>query len=212
MNIATLDPFSTQDHRRRFLTRPGWLVRLARLGRLAGADYMLVGVIADVDVDAGEAGIVYGIADTSAVSRIETEIGSLAAVMDRVATIRIMAETTHSPRLAGLGKDADAASQRHSIPVFEEWIDPQRFPATSEEPRLYGAYLEQQKAKADFVRRRELALGLRQQWSIAEMNHRRDWPAWLPPWCCEVIREHSRHWIELPPAPVPDAKTRALKA
>src|SRR4030095_5612538 len=82
-----------ENWRRRFSVRPAWMVRAAPLGKLRGLDHVLVGALLDDGADTGESAICYGIADTVAVSMIESELGSpLESILDKGVTLRATVE------------------------------------------------------------------------------------------------------------------------
>lgn len=166
--------------------RPGWIVRTADLGRLAGEHCTLIGALRDCNCEAGA--IDYGIASDSQLAAIE---GQLAAPLDRVfddgLLLRVVVCTVPAPaRLTNL--ELLPLESVGSVPVYDM-------------PERMDSARRQKHERTVFGQQATAALALRQRWSLSEMKHRADFPTWLPPWVCEIIREDSRAWLELPNAP-----------
>lgn len=169
------------------LIRPGIIVRLAHLGRLDGDDHALIGTATDFTFT--EATIVWGIASAPDIAGIELTLAApLFAVMDEGRTVRVTSYTRPTPqRIIAIepmppepeaGKTYAYDSLRASIAA-----------------NVYAA-------AARSAQQREDALKLRLPvWDVASMKHRGDFPAWLPEFAREILRESSRVWLELQNAP-----------
>lgn len=170
------------------LIRPGWLARLANLGRLGGEEHHLIGVA--TDFSANEAGITYGVLTTSERAAVESNLGAtFAEVMGEGRTIRATAITRPAPQRLIAIEPAPVEMETTTLHAYGE-------------AQREASAIRAQAAGVRFAETREAALGLRKPaWNVADMEHRGAFPAWFPESARELVREHSRTWLELPPAP-----------
>ena len=185
----------------RYSLRPAWLVTVAPLGRLAGDDCTLIGLCRDWHAEDGR--LDWGIATGADVTRLEMQTGK------RLTDLFEKGETVE-------GWISDAPSRVVDLKALEVRQSSPARPATASSTQLqklstnatryedFAAAVAEAGVMVERVeKQREAALALRKTWSISEMKHRSDWPAWLPGWIREVVKESSRTWLELPNAPVP---------
>lgn len=187
-SFSTFNPPQGRENYHQVLIRPGWLVRLANLGKLAGEEHTLIG--AATDFSPHEAGISYGVLTGSERAAIESTLGAtLAKVMADARNIRATSITRPAPQRLMAVEPAPVEQETASLHSFGEAM------RESNALRAHAAGVR-------FAQQREDALKLRLPgWNITEMDHRQDWPAWLPEFARELVREHSRTWLELPTAP-----------
>lgn len=171
--------------------RPGWLVRLGIIGRIYGAEYRVIGVMPDTGVESGESGIIYGAASNGEIPDLESVLGgSLQKLMDDGVTLQATARIRPWPiRLIALSPLPQ--EQVVSTPIYPGEIE------------KLAALSMQNECSQRFADLQRSALGFRQAWNIGQMKDRQDFPEWLPRWICDLIRDGSREWLELPNPAVP---------
>jgi hypothetical protein len=194
MTLSTLTKYRDPHDYDIYSIRQSWITRLAFLGRLNGEDLVLIGVTTEMEPES----ISYGLATSNQVGALESTLGkSVAAIMSGgesvTATVRL------SPPPKQIVDLAPLRTEGHIV----------KCQVRTDEDR--DAMEQQNLCSERFVEMRKGVLDLRAPaWRIAEMKHRSHWPAWLPSDVRDIIREHSRAWLELPNAPDGFKETPAI--
>ena len=185
----------------RYSIRPSWIVLVADLGRIHGDQSHLIGIVKDNE--ALDQRVSHGLATASDISRVETALGK------RLTDLFESGEAIES------WFDCNAERVVDLKPLEVRQSSPAR-PATASSTQLhklstnatryedFNAAVAEAGVMVERVeKQRQSALSLRRTWSVESMKFRSDFPVWIPGWVKDLIREGSRHWLELPNAPVP---------
>jgi hypothetical protein len=180
-----------------YRARMAWITAVADLGKLAGETHTAIACVADIYAESGQHAADWGILSDVGRGRVEGQIGKFSDLMRDGVTLQSYVRVQPGPvRLTGLAKLVEPQSDHLS--VFPDVKDPTWVSVFANRIEMLKSQTQQRER---FEAQRSAALKLRKSWSVTEMDHRSDWPDFLPEFCREAVREFSRAWVDLPQTP-----------